>query len=382
VHVAPAALRAVVIAQPARPADLDQVVHGRTQHAHGVSEIAPQQQPLLQRDLGVIRACNRKASAGQELRRIDLGGDLGHPDLHRHMLGDVERRVSKIALARPFHEIRVAAPREAEGGTQQGVGMDGDERRAIDRRGIDLGARRNRVAQRAERHAAVLRNEHTGELDRVRAGAPQAGAVPAVEHLEIRCRHQEQPHVRVVLARAMNETADHNPLRVADAARPRPLAVEAVAAGCGLGLSGGRRRRGDASIAVPAPDVMLSFVGEVREDAGMIAEIVQAPGRGAAGRAAKLNGDIERDLVIVLIAAPALRHDGADQAGIDVFLDRLARDVAIALGAKRALAQLRRQRPRALDQLLAARDGPRRRSGGRQKFNGTHVRLSLDQPAG
>ena len=133
------------------------------------------------------------------------------------------------------------------------------------------------------------------------------------------------------------EPADHHPLRVADAARPRPLAVEAIAAGCDLRLAGGRRRRGDAGVAIPVPDVVLRLVREVREDAGMVAQIVQAPGRRAAGRAAELDGDVERDLVVVLIAAPALGHDGADQAGIDVFLDRLPRDVAIALGLDRAL---------------------------------------------
>ena len=65
----------------------------------------------------------------------------------------------------------------------------------------------------------------------------------------------------------------------------------------------------------------------------------------AATAAAKLDGDIELDLVVVLTAAEALGHDGADQAGIDIFIDRFARDVAIALGPDGALLQSRRQRP-------------------------------------
>ena len=123
-----------------------------------------------------------------------------------------------------------------------------------------------------------------------------------------------------------------------------------------------------------APHVVLRLLGKVREDAGVVAEIVQAPGRGAAGRAPELDGDVEGDLMVVLVAAPALGHDGADEAGIDVLLDRLARDVAVALGLDRALGEPRRQRPRALDELRAARDALHRR-GGRQGFHGTHGRL-------
>ena len=160
----------------------------------------------------------------------------------------------------------------------------------------------------------------------------------------------------MVLALAKDEAADHDPLRVADAARPRPLAVEPVAAGRDLGLAGGGGRGGDAGVAVLAPHVVLRLVGEMREDAGVVAEIVQAPGRRAAGGAAELDGDIERDLVVVLVAVPALGHDRAHEAGVDIFLDRLARDVAVALGLDRALAQLRRQRAGAPHQLLAARN--------------------------
>src|SRR5262249_24331371 len=145
-------------------------------------------------------------------------------------------------------------------------------------------------------------------------------------------------------------------VRMPDAARPRPLAVELVAAGGDLGLAGGRRRSRDAGVAVLVPDVVLRLVGEMRQDAGVIAEIVQAPGRGAAGRAAELEGDVELDLVVVLVAAPALRHDRAQEPGIDVFLHRLEWNIALALGPDRALPELRRQRARPGDQFLAARD--------------------------
>src|SRR5262245_62824726 len=165
-----------------------------------------------------------------------------------------------------------------------------------------------------------------------------------------------------MLAGAMHEAADHDPVRVADAARPRPLAVEAIAAGDGRDLAGGRGRGGDAGIAVGAPHVVLRLLGEMREDAGVVAEIVEAPGRRAAGRAPEHDRDVERGLVVVLVATPALGHDGADEARLDVLLDRLTRDVAVALGSDRALGELRRQRPRAADEFLARRDALRRRS--------------------
>ncbi len=220
----------------------------------------------------------------------------------------------------------------------------------------------------------MLGDEQVVERHRVRARAAQARAVPGVEHLEVRGRHQEQPHVGMVLALAKDEAADHDPLRVADAARPRPLAVEPVAAGRDLGLAGGGGRGGDAGVAVLAPHVVLRLVGEMREDAGVVAEIVQAPGRRAAGGAAELDRDIERDLVIVLVAVPALGHDRAHEPGVDIFLDRLARDVAVALGLDRALAQLRRQRAGALHQLLPARNALHRRNG-RHCFHGSHAHL-------
>jgi hypothetical protein len=57
------------------------------------------------------------------------------------------------------------------------------------------------------------------------------------------------------------------------------------------------------------------------QDAGVIGEVVQDPGRGGAGRLAELDGDIESNLVIVLVAAPALRLQHVDQTRIDIFLD-------------------------------------------------------------
>src|SRR5262245_33321894 len=178
----------------------------------------------------------------------------------------------------------------------------------------------------------------------------------------------------MMLALAMDQAADHHPVRMPDAARPRPLSVQPIAARRRLGLAGGRRRGGDAGVAVLVPDVMLRLVGKMREDAGVVAQIVQAPGRGAAGGAAELDRDVEGDLVVVLVAAPTFRRDGADQAGVDIFLDRLVRNVAVTLGLDRALAQPGCQRPRTLHQLVRARNAFRRRGGG-QCLHGTHVFL-------
>ncbi len=191
VDVAPAPLHGIVIAQSARAADLDQVVHGGAQHPHRIGEVAPQQEPLFERHLGIVRARDHEAAPRQELRGVDLRGDLGDADLHRHVLGDVEGRVGQVALPRPLHEIRIGAAREPERRPQQRIGVHGDERGAVDRRRIDLRARRAGVAQGAEGDATVLRHEHIVERHGVRARAAQAGAIPSVEHLEVRDRHKE-----------------------------------------------------------------------------------------------------------------------------------------------------------------------------------------------
>ena len=256
---------------------------------------------------GVVLPRGGERAARQQLGGVDLRGDLGDRDLHRHVLGDGELRVGEVALARPLHEVRIAAAREAERRAEQRIGVHRDERRAVDRVGVELRAGRVRVAQRRERDAAMLGHEHVVEPDGVRA-ACRAG------RRSTRCRacftsddrHQEQPHVRMVLALAEHQAADHDPLRVANAAAPRPFAVEAVAAGRDLGLAGRRGRGGDAGVRVAAPHVVLRLLGEMRQDAGVVAEVVEAPGRRAAGRAAELDRDVEGDLVVVLVAAPAL----------------------------------------------------------------------------
>src|SRR6187397_1764416 len=74
--------------------------------------------------------------------------------------------------------------------------------------------------------------------------------------------------------------------------------------------------------------------------------------------------------MIVLVTAPALRLKSMDQTGIDVFLHRLTRDVAVALGLDRAFAQLGSQGAGPGDKLICGRNFPR--CGGRLRFGETH----------
>ena len=62
----------------------------------------------------------------------------------------------------------------------------------------------------------------------------------------------------------------------------------------------------------------------------------------------------------MLITAPALGLQGVDQARRNVLLDRLARDVAIALGLDRTLAQFGREPAGAGDEFVGAGDAIRR----------------------
>jgi hypothetical protein len=81
---------------------------------------------------------------------------------------------------------------------------------------------------------------------------------------------------------------------------------------------------------------VLRFLREMRENAGMIGQIVQAPGRGAAGRLAELDGDVEGDLMVVLVATPPPRLQRVNETGVDKFLDRFMRNVAVAFASLRA----------------------------------------------
>ena len=79
------------------------------------------------------------------------------------------------------------------------------------------------------------------------------------------------------------------------------------------------------------------------------------------------------DFVVVLVAAPALRLQGMDQAGLDIFLDRFPRNIAVALGLERALAQLRRQCPGAADEFGGSGNLLRRSS--RPQLGNAHVKI-------
>ena len=98
---------------------------------------------------------------------------------------------------------------------------------------------------------------------------------------------------------------------------------------------------------VAAPNVVLRLVGEMREYAGVIGEIIEHPRRRGACRFAELDGDIERHLVVMLVTTPPFGLQRVQQTGADIFLDQLARKVAVAFGLDGALAQFRRQRARA-----------------------------------
>src|ERR1700733_2733648 len=74
--------------------------------------------------------------------------------------------------------------------------------------------------------------------------------------------------------------------------------------------------------------------------------------------------------MVVLVAAPAFRLQGVDEAGCDEFVDGFLRDVAVALGPHRAFAQLWRQGARPRDQILGGRNGARR--SGRTQLGDAH----------
>jgi hypothetical protein len=94
----------------------------------------------------------------------------------------------------------------------------------------------------------------------------------------------------------------------------------------------------------------------MRQDASMVAKIVQAPGRGPASRFAELKGYVERNLMIVFVTAPALRLKDVNQTGSKVFVNRFLRNVAIAFSPHSSLAQLRRQRASAGDKFVGSRN--------------------------
>ena len=74
--------------------------------------------------------------------------------------------------------------------------------------------------------------------------------------------------------------------------------------------------------------------------------------------------------MIVLVTAPALGLKRVDQASVDVFLHRLARDIAVAFSLDRAFAQPGSQGAGPGDKLIGGRNFSR--CGGRLRFGETH----------
>src|SRR5215467_10066585 len=62
-----------------------------------------------------------------------------------------------------------------------------------------------------------------------------------------------------------------------------------------------------------------------------------------------------------------------NETGVDIFRDRLERNLPVALGLERALAQLRGELARATDQILGSRDAAW--CGGRPQFSKAHVKF-------
>ena len=217
----------------------------------------------------------------------------------------------------------------------------------------------------------MLRHEYVVGDEVIEPEARRPAQYQVSSCFQLRHRHQIKPHVRMVFARAECQAADHDPLRVRKPRAPGPAAVEPIAAGHDRDGAGRRRRRGDAGGFVLAPDVVLRFFREKRHDAGVVGQIIQAPGRGSAGRFAEFDGDVEGHLVVVLVAAPALGLQRVDQTGVDKFLDRHKWNLAVALGFERPFAQFRCKRRARPTNSSAVGTMPG--CGGRPQFGYAHV---------
>lgn len=134
--------------------------------------------------------------------------------------------------------------------------------------------------------------------------------------------------------------------------------------GAAHGVEGG----GDQDIVVVAPDVLLGFGREGRQDLRVAGADPLDPGLRTAGRG-KDFGDLAQHVPAHFLAAVAFRLDHADQPGLPVIVDGGEGDATLLLRLGGALAQARRDLPGAGDDLrardLRARDlGPGAALGG------------------
>ncbi len=132
----------------------------------------------------------------------------------------------------PFDVVVQRAFGRAESRRAEAQRHAGEERDAIERIGVDGGARRGARRRLREREAPVRRQEDlVDDLDRLAAGALQADRVPVVDDASAARGHEREAADRLAAVLLRREQrAEHVPARVVDVRQPRPLAAHHPAA--------------------------------------------------------------------------------------------------------------------------------------------------------
>ena len=233
------------------------------------------------------------------------------------------------------------AERGADHGRGDAVAEDERERQAVERGVVDRGAGVAQVEGVDKGMRAVLRHERFLDDDVLAAGAAQAGDVPVVLDAVVGARHQKHAGVgrRVGLERRRDAAQDH-PLAEVAAARKRPAAGEAKAAGDPLDRAGRRYRGRELRAVVLAPDILLSLRRQDREVPVVHAQHAENPAARPAHRG-DLGDRLVEDAGVEFVAAVALRLQGAQQPVLLEIGEGLVGQAAQFLGPPRPLGQRR-----------------------------------------
>ena len=284
---------------------------------------------------------DRAQVAQQYLARgIDRSRGVGDAQLDRGEVGHAVRRARDRAArdpgARRLEIILERALRRADrdrGEAGRDVAQHGHGERRVVR--IELGAGRAARGRLGKGQHAMRRHEHVVEHERLAAGPGEADHVPGVVDRIILRRGEEKrrPWRCAVVARRQQSRADR-PTRIVAAAGKAPASRHAIAARHRDRFGGRRIGAAQERVRVAIPHVVLRLCREARQQPLMRGEKPRDP-RGRRTSLGKLDGQVDQQVEVVLVAAECLRLHDVEEAHLAQHLDACCRHGRRLFGGKR-----------------------------------------------
>ena len=260
---------------------------------------------------------------------------IAEPDLRGRLILLCHTGIRQHSLGQPVGEQVGDVFGRTERGHRRQQRQCGHHRPAVQRGVVQRCARRGAAVDVDDLDQPVLGHEHVGDDDVVGAGRPHPRGVPDVVDLDVVGGQQRQRRIHPVVGAA--ERADHHPVGVHDAGRPRPAAGQPDTA-VGRHAATGRRQRGGAQHRAVDEHLVLGLLVEQRQHPVVQHVEAQRPGGRRATVGHPPDGVQDRREVGLLTAVTGRQQQVGQPAGAEVG-DSGGRQPAQFLGLGRPVGQ-------------------------------------------